>query len=249
MSECGLIILGNSGAGKSFIANILLNEESFVHECSSTSVTHETEYRDICFDGHCYSIFNIPGLVEADQARIELNKQEIYKAFQLRPLSVVLFVFNGGAGGRLKDEDIVAYEAINSAYNFGDASMVTYVIIDYDALPANRKADYDARTAITLQKLLNKTHPIRVCFLNRINDLSDDNAKDKLRAQLASFLIQCSPHNYEKHGDISLRAEDIRMLKQAIKEMQDQFEKQLVVMQRQIEQKQQEFDEYKKTFY
>ena len=67
--QFGLIILGNSGVGKSFLANILLDREAFKHEFSARSVTHRTEFEEITFDKHRYAIFNIPGLIEADQVR------------------------------------------------------------------------------------------------------------------------------------------------------------------------------------
>jgi DNA replication protein DnaC len=63
----GLIILGNSGVGKSFLANILLGHEAFKHEFSPRSVTHRTEFEEITIDDYDYAIFNIPGLIEADQ--------------------------------------------------------------------------------------------------------------------------------------------------------------------------------------
>ncbi len=66
-NKLGLIILGNSGVGKSFLANILLGHEAFKHEFSAQSVTHRTEFEEITLDDHDYAIFNIPGLIEADQ--------------------------------------------------------------------------------------------------------------------------------------------------------------------------------------
>lgn len=71
----GLIILGNSGVGKSFLANILLKEEAFRHEFSARSVTHRTEFREITVNGIRFAIFNIPGLIEADQVII-LDKNQ-----------------------------------------------------------------------------------------------------------------------------------------------------------------------------
>ena len=38
-SQKGIIILGNTGVGKSFIANILLGKDVFVHELNAAAVT------------------------------------------------------------------------------------------------------------------------------------------------------------------------------------------------------------------
>jgi DNA replication protein DnaC len=77
-NQFGLIILGNSGVGKSFLANILLDREAFKHEFSARSVTHRTEYEEITFDNHRYAIFNIPGLIEADQVIKKLMRCHRY---------------------------------------------------------------------------------------------------------------------------------------------------------------------------
>jgi ABC-type glutathione transport system ATPase component len=65
--EYGLIILGNSGVGKSFLCNVLLGYEAFKHEFSARSVTHKTEFKEVTLNDDVYAIFNIPGLIEADQ--------------------------------------------------------------------------------------------------------------------------------------------------------------------------------------
>ena len=123
VDKYGLIILGNAGVGNSFLGNILLGREAFAHEFSAGSVTHTTEYHEIEIGDFTLAIFNIPGLIEADQNRIDLNKKEIDKAFLSRPNSIVLYVF-GNQRGRLRDEDIIAFNAINAAYLFREESLV-----------------------------------------------------------------------------------------------------------------------------
>lgn len=102
--KAGLIILGNSGVGKSYIANVLAEKEQFEHKYSSRSVTRTMDFLEVKLGPHDVAIFDIPGLVEADQAAIERNKVEIDKAFAKRPLSIILYVFGCGTGGRITSE-------------------------------------------------------------------------------------------------------------------------------------------------
>jgi len=178
--QCGLIILGNSGVGKSFLANVLVGQEVFTHKFSSRSVTHNTEFKDVKLGELPLTIFNIPGLIEADQERINLNKQEIDKAFALRPTSIVMFVF-GQQGGRICDEDVVAFNAINAAYPFQFGSLVLVV----NGLPKDRPANYEGRTFRVLQKLLIGVHVDNnnLCFIDQI-DRNSQNERQYLKEKL-----------------------------------------------------------------
>jgi predicted GTPase len=184
VDQCGLIILGNSGVGKSFLANTLVGREAFAHKFSSRSVTHITESEEIHLGDLPLTIFNIPGLIEADQERINLNKKEIDKAFALRPISIVMFVF-GQQGGRICDEDIVAFNAINAAYPFHPESLMLVV----NGLPKNRPSNYEGLALVLLQNLLkgiNVTNN-KLCFLDHIDG---DNPKE--RQYLKEKLLQVS---------------------------------------------------------
>jgi hypothetical protein len=183
----GLVLLGNSGVGKSFIGNVILGRDVFEHECNSSSVTHETEFEDYTVGNASYAVFNIPGLIEADQEAVDRNKAEIYKAFQQRPSSVVAFVFTGGSGGRIRDEDVIAFEAINAAYNFHAESLLLIV----NDLPLNRSPTYEGKTAMKLEGLLNIPN-VRICFLDRIANTQLRNSE---RIGSAS-----SNNNEKRHG-------------------------------------------------
>lgn len=72
----GLILLNNTGVGKSLLANILLNENAFRHDCSPSSVTHQTGWKQFLAGKRNYVIFNIPELNENNQGAIEREKKD-----------------------------------------------------------------------------------------------------------------------------------------------------------------------------
>ncbi|CAF1210976.1 unnamed protein product [Adineta ricciae] len=284
-SKYGLILLGNTGVGKSFIGNVVLGRDVFEHECSSSSVTHETEFEDYTIGNGSFAVFNIPGLIEAEQAAVDRNKIEIYKAFQQRPNSVVAFVFSGGSGGRIRDEDIVAFKAINDVYHF-DSESLLFIIND---LPNDRSSKYEGETAIKLERLTEMPN-VRMCFLDRISKKTvkinepgnpkahgtdavgkkfkdiknffkkqDGRTPEKLpelapelderemmRRKLMDAIMSCTPRVHEKRGDIQLNVDKMKSLIEESKRIQQQFEEQRDKLQKEIEQRQRDFDEYKR---
>jgi hypothetical protein len=194
--QCGLIILGNSGVGKSFLANILVGHEAFAHKFSPSSVTHTTEFEEMTLGDLPLTVFNIPGLIEVEQERIDLNKKEIDKAFSVRPNSIIMFVF-GQQGGRICEEDVVAFNAINTAYPFKAVSLMLVV----NGIPKQRPTNYEGGTLVLLQKLLKDVHVNNrnLCFLDLING-NDPNERQHLKEKLlqVSMTTWILLHSWEK---------------------------------------------------
>ena len=216
----GLIILGNSGVGKSFLANIIIMKESFVHKSKPTAVTLETEFEEYNEGSKTYVIFNIPGLVEAKQDRIERNKQEIDKAFNECPNSVVLYVF-GVNNGRIRNEDVVAFNALNDAYPFKSESLV--LVVNGIPAPNVRDQHYEGESIVLLRDLLNMKTYKHVIFLDKINTF-DTREKKELREKLLPVIYSCFPSIHEKEQDIQLDVDKIKDLTSHIVEMKARFE-------------------------
>ncbi|UJR17987.1 hypothetical protein I4U23_004888 [Adineta vaga] len=238
----GLIILGNTGSGKSFIGNLILGQDFFQHECSASSVTHVTEFQDFREGSKHFSIFNIPGLIEDNQAAVDQNKVEIHKAFEMRPISIVAFVFNGGAGGRIKEEDIVAFEAINKAYSFESKSLLLIV----NDLPSNRPPQYEGETTVKLQNLLNLPD-VKVCFLDRI-DTNNQQNRQVLRRKLLKAVLDRISKVHRKQREIQLRLDQLKEMKAEWKRKQSQLESSITNLQDQVSRAQNRYDDLQRQF-
>lgn len=233
-ADCGLIILGNSGVGKSFLANILLGEEKFVHKFSPGSVTTETKHADTVFGGYTFAVFDIPGLIEAEQDKIDRNKREIDRAFAQQPNSLILFVL-GEQGGRIRDEDIVAFQAINKAYTFKTESLVLIV----NNLPKDRDDDYEGATITYLKEKI-KLSFTHIAFVDRINK-KNRVEHDDLRKKILNQIKDLTPNLHRKEDEIEVKASMVAELKRAIKEMNDQFEAQRQQYRDEINRQQEEY--------
>ena len=225
----GLILLGNTGVGKSLLANVLLNEDLFRHDCSPSSVTHQTEWKQCRAGKRNYVIFNIPGLIENDQGAIERNKKEIQRAFENTPYAIVVPIFQGGASGRLREEDLVAFNVLNNAYKFERESLL-FVMND---LPTPRPRFYEGQTYAILGELVNMKN-LKICFLNRINTGSSWE-RTKLRKEMLNALDHCTATIHKRHGEVILLVDRLKILEAEMKRNQDELNRKLNVLQYSID--------------
>lgn len=91
---------------------------------------------------------NIPGLIESNQEQIDKNRQEIEKAFDYCPNSITMYVF-GAQNRRIRDEDVIALQALNDAYSFKKS-----LILILNEIPRqNRSPSYEGETIVYLREI------------------------------------------------------------------------------------------------
>ena len=203
-----LLSLGNSGVGKSFLVNIFLENESFAHKSKPTAVTTETRSAECQVGDKMLLIFDIPGLIEADKEQFDRNKREIHKAFKECPNTIVLFVF-GCNNGRIRNEDVAAFKALNEAYPFKSESLILAV----NCIPPINRRDknYETETSDLLRDLLNATEYQSICFLDTINT-NNDCQRRMLRDKLLPIIISSLPKVHIKKQDIRVQRDEVNDL-------------------------------------
>eukprot|EP01113_Clastostelium_recurvatum_P003683 TRINITY_DN1160_c0_g1_i2.p2 TRINITY_DN1160_c0_g1~~TRINITY_DN1160_c0_g1_i2.p2 ORF type:complete len:307 (+),score=81.94 TRINITY_DN1160_c0_g1_i2:124-921(+) len=224
----GLLYLGNSGVGKTWLVNLTLGKEAFRAAYESSSVTKTTEYVDVMVT---YSrgavmtrLFNIPGLIENNQEAIEHNKVEIQKAFVQRPVSVVVFVFSV-TGGRIRDEDMVAFEALNKSYRLKPESLC---IVVNQLNKKKRTPDYERETKLRIESLTG-IPSLPIAFINEVDD-DDVAGRQEARATLLHVIETRLPAQHEKHHDIQLQLDQIKKAKEEVKAKQEEFDRMKAAM-------------------
>lgn len=211
-ADFGVIILGNSGVGKSFLVNIIANT-NYDSRYSPDAVTINTEFVDFKLGPALVRIYNIPGLLESDQERIDENIKQIEKAFTLCEKSIILFVMTTN-GGRIKDEDVVAYNAINQAYPFEKKSL-GIILNDLDRTRVNDT--FIAACAYKLKRL-----NIQCDNLLPVYRLHDGEPEAQLKERVMKFIFELEPTTHIQHSPLTVRSSEVRQLIETIKTLQDQ---------------------------
>jgi hypothetical protein len=111
-----LLVLGNSGVGKSMLLNATLGCALFESKFSAMSVTAKVEACIVPTSAASVAvIYNIPGLIEVDAENVRRNKACLRAAMQHLPTActLVLFVL-GHEGGRLVAQDVAAFMTVRN---------------------------------------------------------------------------------------------------------------------------------------
>jgi energy-coupling factor transporter ATP-binding protein EcfA2 len=188
-----VLLLGNSGVGKSFLCNTLLGAERFTHAFVATSVTRQLEYEfafvDVADDAAepvPVVIFNIPGMMEANEQLIPENIQAIKAAFAVLPeaQTQILFVMTE-SGGRLISEQLEMFRQIFKYVEFDEGA--TGIIINQV-----RAEEFSAEYAFDLTSLLHQLLKCkcRVWFQQKIKRADRENPESDAYKQTGVNLTQ-----------------------------------------------------------
>ncbi len=169
-------------------------------------------------------------MITADQALIEHNKKEIHKAFAMCEVCIICFVFST-TGGRLTNDDIIAFNAVSKAYNFNVDSLVLAV----NCLKPTRPSDYDAKMAIEMQKLLTPKVPeTQMCFLDEI-DITNADARNRIGSQLWETILSRTAQKHEITQEILLTQDILEKEREKTKKAQAEMIAELEQYKSQIE--------------
>lgn len=129
-SRENILLLGNTGVGKSALLNILGGQ--FESDFSLIGgKTRKVSISEFEVNGNKIRLIDAPGLVEFENDMIKQNIEEVYKAFSYNGRSKLIFVFQSNSG-RILPQD---------AYTLG--KIITAVGTDFDIGLIINKVDID----------------------------------------------------------------------------------------------------------
>jgi len=157
-------------------------------------------------------------------------------------VSIIVYVF-GVQGGLIRDEDIVAFKALDLAYKINRESLC-FVVNDLPPGP-DRPQDYEGQTVALLKSLLKIDNP-RIAFCDRLVPKNNPEGKARILGNLCEVIVKCVPKHHKKEKEIMLQADEIFNLKKEIKNQQNQFKNQFDQYKQDIDKIQKDYDELKK---
>ncbi|CAF1281563.1 unnamed protein product [Rotaria magnacalcarata] len=177
-----------------------------------------------------YLIYNIPGLVEINQEQIDRNKKEIMKAFKECPTSIVIFVW-AQIGGRAQDDDVIAFNALNDAYKFPVESLMFIV----NNIPPNRPQQYEGKFLAVLNDTIKSfdVTTVDTIFIDAV-DPTNSAQMQNTRAKLMKYIAVHPAHKQNKQHDIVLQLDELKQMRNILKQQQQQAEQDRARLEMQI---------------
>jgi len=209
----GVLLIGNSGVGKSLLVNLILRREHFRHAQEAVSVTDKVEwvhgYALLNGDMRKIALFNIPGLIEADEANFSRNKVALTNAFAKQKQHVTVFVF-GNNNGRLQADDVDAFIKVTKVYALQAQSLV--VVFNQAKAGSRWREDM----VLMMRRLTGWRDALRPVFIDQLTGEADGSfvytsaAAEENRARLIAAIEQCTPDPHPKSGELAFKSEEIK---------------------------------------
>jgi hypothetical protein len=179
-----------------------------------------------------YQLFNVPGLLEADPDRVRVNAQLLNKALsdQTQP-SLVLFLLTC-EGGRITNNDYVAYHALKAAFDFS-ASSLAFIVSKV------RKKDKRNELSFYIQKMFD---PREVFFVPEF-DIEDEVKKsdpsfekviETVSQPLVDLMCRLRSQKIKQIGKLTLMEEQLNKFRMEARAQAKRFEELLAQSQQQI---------------
>ncbi|CAF3686563.1 unnamed protein product [Rotaria socialis] len=232
--EFSIIILGNTGSGKSYLCNALIGHKQFKSGFQVEAVPTETNCAPVMMESNSITMYDTPGLVEAIQQQIDRNQKEITEAFRKCPKSVVLFVWTH-TSECVHNDDVIAFKALNDAYNFPVKSLIFVV----NNVPQRRPVDYEDAFFTTLSYMLEPMPVSRndIIFIDSMEPWE----KERIQEAREKLLISISCHHAElqkQYVPINLQSGDLEYVRKLLESQRLDAEKDWKAFQKQIQAKQ-----------
>ena len=218
----GLLAIGNTGVGKSFLQNAIAGSAVFRTARRVRAVTAETTSHTVVAEGKTYKLFDIPGLIEmGNEEKIEDNKKAIESAFKQCSHQIVLVVM-AHLNLRPQAQDLATFLAVQRAYDLNQRSVI-FVVNQVRADEEQQdKDDFTAR----LKESLGEACPqdLRVVFCVDIGRSADfaGPAAQEIKRQLLEAAAASEAHAHSKKREIELRHAELEALRKKLEELEAQ---------------------------
>jgi len=216
-SKANLFIIGNAGTGKSLMVNVLSGKEIYESKRQAKSVTTKLESNEVTIADHKFEAYNIPGLLEADEKRVQENKKLIQEALGKKEPCIVFFVLCT-TNGRVRSEDNAAYKAFSSAFAVPEESFMFIV---------NQVEEGDDLTELYVH--------VRDCigkhdmWMLRACDRKESFEKksEKLLPKLTLAVLSRTTRVVKKLKDLELEADQIEKMRKDFNEQTEKLNKKM----------------------
>ena len=188
-----MLLLGNSGSGKSRMFNLLCSKNIFESGTQAAAVTRHASAALISqpkLFNKKLLLIDTPGVIESDTKRIDDNRKEIVRAIRFLPEvpSAIVIVFNGSDRVSSSDKELAV--ALRTIIKFQASQGVSLIVNNF---PSTTSAETELRLKHEFASYAEKCIGIKTmpCFIPHCvspGSLSDPFSKESITARASVFL-------------------------------------------------------------